>query len=982
MSAGPPDGSLYFDTGAQLLRKGRVEVPLPPKVFDLLLQLVEHAGQVMSRDQLLAAVWPGVAVSADALRYTLRQLRMALGDTSSAPSFIQTLPRRGWRFVGRATSTGDGLWFLEAGPAAEAGEGFATPAAPTPLVGRTKEFEQLSEALERARGGSRQLVLVSGEAGIGKTSLVESILFHVSSAPDLSVARGQCIEHHGAPEPYLPVLEVIQRLCRSIGGDEPIEVLRRHAPMWLTQLPSLTEPAEREELQRQIQGASPARMVRELSDALEVLSADRTLILWIDDLHWSDAATLEWLIQVMRRTEPARLLIVACHRPSDVSERGEALFSALHELVFRSQSLQLTLGLLGTDALGEYLDQRFDGRLASTNRSELASFLTAWTEGNPLFMISVVNDLVERGVLVEAGGRWRVEGTLSGLSPSGSLSRLLQDETDRVEKSDCELLETASIAGMEFSAAALVRESGPSLQEVEERLEALVSRGRFLSAQGLAEWPDGTIASSFGFSHALYREAFESRIGSGRRSRLHAEIGLRKESGFAGSEGQIAVQLAHHFEQGHDMVRAVRYLALAGEEAARRFANIEAAAMLRRGLELLEQIPPSAERDTQELVLRLVLNVPVAAVEGYGVAALEHNLSRIEELGSSFEESDAFFPVQLGLWSLNLVRADMARAGEIGRRLISIAEQKGDALARLQGHRALGHVRFFEGFPQESCEWIQAGLDGYDVDLHQRLDYSTGDDPVVLSFTYLSWALWYRGLPSQALASAEQAIAQARQLEHPPSLAIAMAYRAVVQLLRRDAGAAMSAAVELEDLAGQEGMALWLAIVPIIRGWALQFEVSPREALQELDRGIAAYREIGAGLGLPLWLCLRAELMAASGDVADCLSTVAEAGRLIEKSGQVVLEADRRRVEGLVLAIRDRPDRTNAARSFEAAFKIARGHGSLSIELRSVLSWAEHERREGGQLSEARRALLGGILERFTEARDDPDLLAAAQLLR
>ncbi|MCP5057167.1 MAG: AAA family ATPase [bacterium] len=982
MTAGPSlQGSYRLDTNAQHLSRGDDEVPLPPKVFALFRYLVENAGQVQSRDQLLEAVWPGVTVSADALRYTLRQLRVALGDIGSEPMFIQTLPRRGWRFVGRVADAGSGVWLLDAAPAKGGTKGSASLPTRAPLVGRREEIGQLSHALARAREGSRQLVLVSGEAGIGKTSLVESAFQFVAGTPGVSVARGQCIEHHGASEPYLPVLEAILRLCRSIGGDEPVDVLRRHAPMWLAHLPSLTQPEEREELRRQIQGASPERMIRELTDALEVLSRDRVVILWIDDLHWSDAATLAWFAQVMRRDEPARLLVIACHRPSEASTPGDELFPVLREFVLRGDGRELALGLLGREALVEYLDQRFHGTLADADRSNLRDFLTVRTEGNPLYVVSVVNDLIDRGVLVELEGRWRLEGKLSGLPPSGSLALLLRDEIGRVEAADRELLEVASIAGMEFSAAALLRENGPTLPEIEERCEVLAHRGRFLVAKGLAEWPDGTMASGFGFSHALHREAFESEIGFGRRSRLHLEIGLHKERGFAGSEGRIAAQLAHHFEQAHDTVRTVRYLALAGEEAARRFANLEATALLRKGLELLAQLEPSAERDAQELALRLVLNVPVAAVEGYGVSALEHNLTRIEELASQFGESAAFFPVLLGLWSLSLVRADMARAGELGRRLISIADGNDDAVSRLQGQRAFGHVRLYEGFPKESCELIQAGLDGYDVEHHQRLDYSTGDDPVVLSFAYLSWALWFRGLPTQAVARAEQAVAHGRALEHPPSLAIAMAFRAVVQLFRRDAEGAMRAVAELEELARHEHMALWLALGQIVRGWALQAEVSPRESLEELDRGIAAWREMGAGLGLPLWLCLRVELMVKSGDTSSGRSTLAEIQQLIERSGQVILDSERRRVEGLLLACGDEKDRRLASRSFEAAFEIARGHGTLSMELRSVLSWADFDRGENGRISDARRALLSGVLERFSEARDDPDPRAARRLL-
>lgn len=975
------DPSFRIDADEQRLWSAGREVRIPPKAFALLLHLVENAGRILTRDDLLAAVWPGVTVGREALRYTVRQLRLALGDADSPPRFVETLPRRGWRFIGRVIPIEGRQWKFHAGLAHDPDADPALSIVPAPLVGRQRQLEQLLAAVERARSGVRQLVLVSGEAGIGKTSLVEAALHLLSGSADLRVARGQCIAQHGASEPYLPVLEALERLSGPSGRDETVDALRKHAPMWLAQLPSLTDPAEREALQLQIQGASPARMIRELNAALETLSGERTLVLWIDDLHWSDLATLEWLCHAMRRDEPARLLVIGCHRSADIGADIRELFATLRALTLNGRGVDLSLSLLSAPALEEYLERRFGGTVPPRQRATLATFLLQRTEGNPLFVVSVVDDLLHRGVLVSRGGRFRVDGALAGLPAPGTLRRLLEQEIDHADPDDRELLELASIAGMEFSAAALMTDSGSPLAEIEDRCEALARRGRFLVARGATEWPDGTVASRFAFRHALHRDAFESRIGPGRRRRLHVQVGLRKERGFAGHEVQVAAELAHHFEQSEDASRAVRYLILAGEEAARRFANLEAAALLRRGLALLPGIAPSAERDVQELMLRLPLNVPVAAVDGYGAPELERNLMRIRELTVSFGESELFFPVLLGLWSLNLVRADMREAGEIGAVLLETAERSGNALFRLQGHRAYGHVRFYRGFPEESCALIQAGLDGYDLTDPRRLDYSAGDDPVVLSFAYLSWALWFQGLPRRAVERVEQAVERGRGLRHPPSYAIALAFRALLQLLRRDAPAARRSARELEEVARDEGMALWLALVQIVDGWALQFEASPLEALEALDRGIAAWRQTGSGLGLPYWLCLRAEMLAAAGEVRDGFGTLRDVQRLITATGQEIFEAERHRVEGLLRSLGDARDRKAAEASFRAAIAVARDMGALSIELRATLSLAEWERRETHRLGAATCALLGGALERFTEGTEDPDPMAVARIL-
>ena len=261
LAAAMPFPPVYLDLTNECLWHGPQAIPLRPKTFAVLRYLVDHPGQLVAKAVLLDAVWPETAVSDGGLMVCLHELRRALGDDPKAPQFIETVHRRGYRLIGHLPITTS----LSPPP--------SLSSSPHPLLmGREAEMGHLRQWLERALGGVRQVVLVTGEAGLGKTTLVETFAEGVSRDRRLWVGRGQCIEHYGAGEAYLPVLEAFGRLCREPGGQELVALLARHAPTWLVQMPWLVSTDELEELQRRIAGATRERMLREMAEA--IASAD------------------------------------------------------------------------------------------------------------------------------------------------------------------------------------------------------------------------------------------------------------------------------------------------------------------------------------------------------------------------------------------------------------------------------------------------------------------------------------------------------------------------------------------------------------------------------------------------------------------------------------------------------------------------------------------------------------------------------------
>jgi DNA-binding winged helix-turn-helix (wHTH) protein len=406
---------MWLDLANERLWCGDQALALRPKTFALLRYLVAHPGQLLTKAALLEVLWPETVVSEVVLSVCVRELRQVLGDDARAPRFIETVHRRGFRFMGQLPT---------APPAALH---TSSPASLPLLAGRARELDALHGALASALTGVRQLLFVTGEAGLGKTTLVEAFLTALEEYGPLWIGRGQCLDQYGAGEAYLPVLEALGRVCRGPGGPEVVALLRQQAPTWLVQMPGLVRAADLETLQRRIAGATRDRMLRELAEALELLTARQPLLLVLEDLHWSDYSTLDLLALLARRQEPARLLLLGTYRVPDVLQRGHPLSTVHHELQRHGQCTELPLPLLSEAAVAVYLATRFpDVRLPAG----LARLVHQRTEGNPLFMVMVVEEWVRRGWLVPAAGGWtlRVEQATIASTVSESLRQMLEQQ--------------------------------------------------------------------------------------------------------------------------------------------------------------------------------------------------------------------------------------------------------------------------------------------------------------------------------------------------------------------------------------------------------------------------------------------------------------------------------------------------------------------------------------------------------------------------
>jgi len=536
------------------------------------------------------ALWPETYVQPEVLRKYILEIRKSLGDQAAKPVYIETMPRRGYQFIAPVSHEGSGILpdlnFNRSGK----------------FVGRQSVLTQLHLQLKNALRGQRQLVFVTGEAGIGKTTLIDAFSQEIASHPDLLITRGQCIEGFGGKEAYYPLLEALGRLVHDPGATFVVQSLALRAPTWLIQFPSLVRADQKQALQQEILGATRERMVREVCEALEVITGDRCLILVLEDLHWVDHSTLDVLSALARRREPSRLLLLGTYRPGDVLLSDNPLKLLKQDLLVHQLCDEVALERFGESEIAEYLAARFpDSELPG----ELAGLIQRHSGGNALFMVAILEEMVKKGMISNGEASWRLTQPLDRIDPGvpESLQDMLAILFDQLGAVEQIVIKCASVAGDRFSVWAVNSMLDTDDVQVEGICEVLAGRQQFIKTTGAHELADGFLSTQYEFRHTLYREFFYQRLSATERWRFHRKLAERMEASFSAPAPSVIAELALHFEEGREYERAIHYLILVSENAARRYALQNAIDVLQHALELLSNLTPES-RIKLELQIR------------------------------------------------------------------------------------------------------------------------------------------------------------------------------------------------------------------------------------------------------------------------------------------------------------------------------------------------------------------------------------------
>ena len=583
--------SFGLDAANECLWRRDEQIALPPKPFAVLRFLVDNPGRLITHDELLDALWPETYVQPQVLRTYVLELRKILGDDAKDPRFIQTMPKRGYRFVA-AVREGD----ARAESAANA-VGHAA-AFHSHLVGRDAELARLRELWQQARAGQRQVVFVTGEAGIGKTALLEAFCRELKPDGALRVAHGHCVEGMGLREEYFAVKEALNQLC--VTGDEVERILARSAPDWMSALRRETASGGIAAVRNAERELPPG----DLCAALEEIAAELPLVLVIEDIHWSDAPTIDLIAALGRRRATARLMVIATCKQHHCTAEA-ALKAMKNGLLMRRLGEEVALTPLVKTDVRRLLSREL-GQDALPHG--LAEFVLRRSEGNPLFVLAVLEQLVAQKFLVRSGengmAAWKQTAPFHEIEagvPAG-LAEMIELELERLSDRERRILEAGSLISVAFPTWAVAAALEEDEAEIEEACDELAARLRFVQRAGQDELPGGARSSFYVFAHELYREVLYNRQAPARRAKRHLCVADKLGELFQGRESRVAAEMAMHYEAASSWLRAANALRTAARHALERKAYSEAWELLDRALELAANLEEmERERATAEI---------------------------------------------------------------------------------------------------------------------------------------------------------------------------------------------------------------------------------------------------------------------------------------------------------------------------------------------------------------------------------------------
>ncbi|MBI3303954.1 MAG: AAA family ATPase [Deltaproteobacteria bacterium] len=868
----------------------------------------------------------------------------------------------------------------------------------TPLVGREQEVRFLLERWEQAQEGMGQVVLLNGEAGIGKSRLVQVLKDRVASEAHARVEY-RCSPYYQNSALY-PVIDHLQRLLQSGREASPEEKLHKLEevleqaglalpevmPLFASLLSLQPDSSTGHAPRFPLPVLTPQRQRQKTLEALLawlLKEAERWPVLLIgEDLHWADPSTLEFLSLLLDQSSTARILIVLAFRPH---------FSP--PWATRSHITQLPLGRLGRKQV-EVMVERVTGGKALP--AEVLQQVVAKTDGVPLFVEELTKMVLES---VGATGR----SPLQPLAIPATLHDSLMARLDRLATAQ-EVAQLGATLGRDFSYELLQAVSPFEETELQKSLATLV-QAELLYQRGLPP------RATYFFKHALIQDAAYQSLLKSTRQQYHKQIAQVLEERFPETRETRPELLAYHYTEAGFREQAIPYWQRAGERAIGYSANMEAIGHLSKELELLRALPDTPERIQQELRLQIALGAPLVATKGYAAPEVERVYARARELCQQLGETPQLSPVLLGLWVFYLTQAELQTAHELGEQLLSVAQRQQDPARLLWAHMALGATFYSRGELGPARAHLEQGIVLYDPQKRRPHTFRAVQDPQVACLSYASHVLWYCGYPDQALKRSHEALALAQELSHPYSLAIALSFAAMLHQFRRERQATQERAEATIAVCTDQEFPYWLTWGTILKGWVLAEQGKGEEEIAQIRQGMAANQATGAKLWRPCFLTLLAEAYGEVGQAAEGLTLLAEALTEGHKTGERIYEAELYRLKGelspksrqvadksktsqdksgvrspesrQVKTSQDKSEvqslESEAEEYFRRAIDVARSQSAKSLELRATMSLSRLWQQRGKQ--EEARQMLAEIYGWFTEGFDTPDLKEARALL-
>jgi class 3 adenylate cyclase/tetratricopeptide (TPR) repeat protein len=859
------------------------------------------------------------------------------------------------------------LYVLEENDAT--GETGATTARPKRqfLVARDQELETLRDRWELAREATGQIVLIRGEAGIGKSRLVQEFRAEVDDTGVWLDCR--CSPYHQNTEFY-PLIDLLHRLLalvkpdQEMGEGERLEIVVRRLGMatetvvpLLAALLSVPLATAYPPTNLSPEGRKKNTLAAMLDIVLRQAQRQPVLLL-VEDLHWIDASSRGFLDLLLEMQGTARILSLVTFRP-DFDPAWRQL-SYLSEISLRRLGSKEVATLISLLAAGSALPH------------EVVKEMVEKADGVPLFAEELTKMVIESAAARAVKGGHQPAAAGERLAVPATLEGSLMARLDRLGTAK-EIAQVASAIGREFTYELLSQCVSADEAALKGDLDRLLKSEIILRRGMMAD-------ASYLFKHALIQQAAYQSILTRDARRLHGKIAEVLENNFPHLADTQPEVVALHLARAGVADKAIDYWQRAAERSLKNSANSEAVAHLTNALELLGRLPESVERKRREMRLRIALALPLIAIRGYAAAEVDEVLCRARDLCRETGEDTELFRVLRLLWAFHTVRGDHGKAHEAARQALAMAESEDAADLKLEADRVMGSSLFYLGRLDEARQRFERAIELYDRERDHSHVLTYGQDPGVSSLANEALTLWFLGYPDRAMARGAEALSLARELAHPYSLCYSLFFCSWLYVFLQDLPKLEASTEEMILLSRHQSFPFWETMGIIVRGWVAAQQGDPVGGLATMKSGIASWRRLPAGMFLPTYLCLVADIHARQGEVTAGLATVAEGFEVVAKSGEALCEPELYRLKGELLSMRT--ESSGGWREAEACLIRAREtaamQASKTLELRATVSlsrmWLAAGKREAAQ------RLLDETRQWFGEGSETHDLKRADEL--
>lgn len=836
----------------------------------------------------------------------------------------------------------------------------------TPLVAREQEIELLMERWDLANQGEGQVVLLSGEPGIGKSRVTQTIRERISHEPHTRL-RYQCSPYHTHSALYPLITQV--EIAAGIGSGDADEVkldkleallapttvdMQSVAPIAADML-SIQTGDRYPPLNLTPQQRKEKALERSVEQVL-ALAALKPVLFLFEDAHWVDPSTLEFLDLLLDKIQTAPVLMIITHRPEFSSPWSG-----------HTHITTLTLNRLGRRHC-QLLVQKVVGDKSFP--AEVLDQIVAKTDGMPLFVEELTKTVLESGILESTESGYELAGPLPPLAIPTSLQDSLMARLDRLAPVK-EVAQIGAAIGRTFTyplIASVSELEGPALQDALTQLvnaELIFRRG---------SPPD----SAYTFKHALVQDAAYESLLKSSRQKLHQQIATALEERFPDTAETDPELIAHHYTEAHLLEKGIDYWQRAGQRSAQRSASVEALAHLYKALELLNSLPESIERDRKELALRIDLTSPLIASKGMAAAEMGSTISRARELCERLGETSRLFPVLYGQWVFHHVSGKVTMGLEFAKEAARLAEVEDSEVPKMVAYRTQGIALIALGQPHAAHEHLVKGNHLYNSDRHRPLAHVYGMDFWEVNLAYLPLVDWFDGFPDRAAERARETVDFARSLSHVNSLCHALAFGAgTLQTFSRTFGAAKETGEELLRLSAEYNMPQWSLFGHMFVSFGLVAAGLNKDGLPMLRACLERCRAVPMLANSTLALTFLAEAELKEGDYQSALRSLDEADEIVESGGERWARSEILRLRGELMSAGNGD--SDAGQHFQDAIELARKQPAKVLELRATTSLAQFWRRQGK--SATARQLLSPLYGSFTEGFGSPDIKEARVLL-